>query len=219
MDGLTEQQIRVAPHPGVNTIAWLIWHVARVEDVGVNRLVVDDRQVFDRGGWAPRLNVARRDFGTGMTPGEVHEMSARIDLDALRAYWEAVGRRTEEVVAGLRAEELDEVRDAEYPRRRVGDLRDRGRAVRGSPPSPGAAAGRRGRERRNGPPAHLWTDGFSRTPITSGQPSYGLGNVRIPTRLSKPIEPALSRPVPATSRRTPSVLKARSISAPSASVA
>ena len=114
MDGLTEPQIRVAPHPGVNTIAWLLWHAARVEDVGVNRLVVDDRQVFDRGGWAPRLNVARRDFGTGMTPDEVHAMSARIDLDALRAYWEAVGRRTGEVVAGLRAEELDEVRDAAY---------------------------------------------------------------------------------------------------------
>ena len=35
------------------------------------RAYLDDRQVFDRGEWAPRLNVPRRDFGTGMTPDEV----------------------------------------------------------------------------------------------------------------------------------------------------
>ena len=116
MDGLTDQQVRVAPRSGVNTIAWLVWHVARVEDVGVNRLVADDRQVFDRGEWAPRLNVPRRDFGTGMTPDEVRDLSARIDLAALRAYWQAVGHRTEEVVHGLRPEDLDQVNDAAYVR-------------------------------------------------------------------------------------------------------
>ena len=31
--GLTEAQVRGRPHPGVNTIAWLLWHAARIEDV------------------------------------------------------------------------------------------------------------------------------------------------------------------------------------------
>jgi hypothetical protein len=46
-----------------------------------------------------------------------------------------------------------------------------------------------------------------------------LAKVRIPTRRSKAIEAALSAPVPATIRPTPSAANACSISAPSASVA
>lgn len=82
---LSEAQVRVAPHQGVNTLAWLAWHVARVEDVGVNRLVLDDQQLFIRDGWATRLNVPRSDFGTGMTPSEVSDLSMCIDLEQLVA--------------------------------------------------------------------------------------------------------------------------------------
>jgi len=35
----------------VNPIAWLLWHAARVEDVGVNRFITDGRQVLDTGAW------------------------------------------------------------------------------------------------------------------------------------------------------------------------
>ena len=42
LDGLPEGQVRGRAHPGVNTIAWLVWHMARIEDVGANRFVVVD---------------------------------------------------------------------------------------------------------------------------------------------------------------------------------
>ena len=77
LQGLTDSQVRGRPHPGVNTIAWLIWHSARIEDVGVNRFVVDGVQVID-GGWRGRLGVDRRDVGTGMTDAEVDALSARL---------------------------------------------------------------------------------------------------------------------------------------------
>ena len=32
LDGLTDEQLRQRPH-GVNSIAWLLWHLARCEDV------------------------------------------------------------------------------------------------------------------------------------------------------------------------------------------
>ncbi len=88
---LTESQMRGRPQPGVNSVAWLLWHMARVEDVGVNRFVVDRAQVLDDG-WLGRLGVARRDVGTGMSDAEVDDLSARIDLEALRGYWDAVTR-------------------------------------------------------------------------------------------------------------------------------
>ena len=111
---LTAAQLRGRPHPGANTVAWLLWHTARVEDVGVNRFVADRPQVLDDG-WSGKLGIARRDVGTGMSDAEVDELSTRIDLDALRGYWDAVTRRTPEVVASIRKSDLDAV----VPKERV----------------------------------------------------------------------------------------------------
>jgi hypothetical protein len=114
---LSEAQIRVAPCEGVNSLAWLGWHVARVEDVGLNRFVLDDEQLFVRDGWETRLNVARRDFGTGMTPTEVRDLSMCIDLEQLRAYSDAVVERTLAVADRLQPEDLDTINDADYVQR------------------------------------------------------------------------------------------------------
>src|SRR6266567_9429939 len=103
---LSEAQLRGRPHAGVNTVAWLVWHMARVEDVGVNRFVVDRSQVLDDG-WLAKLGVGRRDVGTGMSDAEVDELSARIDLQALRGYWDATSVRTLALVETLRGSDLE----------------------------------------------------------------------------------------------------------------
>jgi hypothetical protein len=111
---LTAAQIRRRPHPGVNTIAWLLWHMARVEDVGVNRFIADRPQVLEDG-WLAKLGIGRRDVGTGMSDSEVDDLSARVDLDALGGYWDAVTQRTPDVVASLRGSDLEVV----VPKERV----------------------------------------------------------------------------------------------------
>jgi DinB superfamily len=108
---LTDAQMRFRPHPQLNSIAWLLWHMARSEDMAVNRLIANRPDVLHGEGWVPRLHLPRRDMGTGMTDEEVAEFSAGVDIAALRGYSDAVGRRTQEVVRGLRAEELDDVPD------------------------------------------------------------------------------------------------------------
>jgi len=90
-----------------------------VEDVGVNRLVLDEQQLFDRGEWATRLSVPRRDFGTGMTPAEVRELSKRIDLAQLVTYSDAVVERTLDVAQCLNPDDLDVINDAAYVQRIV----------------------------------------------------------------------------------------------------
>lgn len=97
---LPDDMLRLRPGEGFNSLAWLLWHTARVEDVVVNLLVTDGRQVLDEG-WLPELKIPRRDIGTGMTDPEVSELSAGVDLKALRAYRVAVGRKTRLVVADL----------------------------------------------------------------------------------------------------------------------
>jgi hypothetical protein len=115
---LTETQLRARPHPGVNTVAWLVWHSARIEDLAVNRFLTDRRQVLDEG-WLERVAVPRRDVGTGMTDAQVDELSARIDLSALKGYWHAVSARTLEVAETLTAADLDAIVPAEQVRAAV----------------------------------------------------------------------------------------------------
>jgi DinB family protein len=104
---VSDEQMRARP-AGLNSLAWLLWHTARTEDVNVNLVVTAGHQVFDEA-WARRLGVGRPDIGTGMTDAEVTGLSHRLDLAAARAYRVAVGKRTREVVAKLRAGAWDEV--------------------------------------------------------------------------------------------------------------
>ena len=105
---LADVDMRRRPAKGGNSLAWLLWHMARTEDVNVNLVVADGRQVFDAT-WARRLGVGRPDIGTGMTEEEVGDLGEQLDVGAAREYRNAVGRRTREVVAGLAAGFLDEM--------------------------------------------------------------------------------------------------------------
>jgi DinB superfamily len=106
--GLTDDQMRARPGNGLNSLIWLLWHMARTEDVAVNIVVSDGRQVLDDD-WTRRMNVPWRTIGTGMTDADVGDLTARADVDAVRAYRAAVGRRTQDVVRALRPEEWNEM--------------------------------------------------------------------------------------------------------------
>ena len=103
---VSDEQMRVRPREDLNSLAWLMWHIARAEDIIVNTVLAGRDQVFDDS-WQRRLNFARRDFGIGMTSPEVSELTGRIDLGALREYRDAVGRRTREVVGAFRPEDWE----------------------------------------------------------------------------------------------------------------
>jgi hypothetical protein len=109
---LTAEQIRSRPQAGLNSMAWVLWHHSRSEDIGVNVIVAECEQVWDERDWGAKLNVARRDLGSGMNYAEVDAFNAAVDVEALLAYREAVGRRTQAVVRELQLEVLAEPIDA-----------------------------------------------------------------------------------------------------------
>lgn len=104
--GLTDEQMRVRPRGDLNSLAWLLWHIARTEDVIVNPVLAGRSQVLDDT-WLKQLGITRRDIGTGMTSAEVTELTQQIDLVALREYRDAVGRRTREVVGGFKPQDWE----------------------------------------------------------------------------------------------------------------
>jgi hypothetical protein len=98
--------MRVRPHERMNSIAWNLWHIARVEDAGVNGFVDDARQVFDSGGWSTKLGLPWRHHGSGMDFAEVDALNRDIDLEALRGYGASVEAGTREVVGRLEVADL-----------------------------------------------------------------------------------------------------------------
>ena len=112
-----EMLMRQRPHARVNSIAWVMWHLTRVEDAGLYRFVADRSQVLDEGDWMQRMNLPFRHNGNGMNFAEVDELSQRIDLGALHGYSMAVRDRTLEIVNTLDLESLASVMQADRLRR------------------------------------------------------------------------------------------------------
>lgn len=114
---LSEGQLRARPHPRATPIAWHLWHMARAEDVGVNRLATDRTQVLYDGRWQQRMGLSLREWGTSMTEEEVTDLVERIDVPALLDYRWAVADRTVRVVSRLSPADLDGILGEDRVRR------------------------------------------------------------------------------------------------------
>lgn len=99
---ISDVQVRLCPGLTMNSVAWLMWHIARTEDVFVNVIIAAKSEVFDDS-WRKRLGVDRRDIGTSMTSDEVAALSDAVDVQAVRDYRRAVGQRTREFIGAMPA--------------------------------------------------------------------------------------------------------------------
>jgi uncharacterized damage-inducible protein DinB len=109
LDRLTE-----TPAPGTNSIAWLVWHLTRVQDHHVAELLEED-QIWVGDGWAGRFGLDLDPDNTGYahTPSEVAAVvpdSPEVLLD----YLDAVTARTHTFLRGLQADDLDRIVDRRW---------------------------------------------------------------------------------------------------------
>ncbi|NIM95820.1 MAG: DinB family protein [Anaerolineales bacterium] len=103
---VTEEQIRRIPQNCDHSIAWNIWHIARIEDVAMNMLVAGEPQLLQQDRWLDRMQISARDTGNVMDEEAVMNLSATIELESLRAYRLYVGRKTRSIVKQLQPEDL-----------------------------------------------------------------------------------------------------------------
>ena len=116
-DLVPPEKMRQRPHPRVNSIAWILWHMSRVEDAGLNRFVTDGTQVLDQGDWMKAMNLPYRHNGGEMSFAEVDELSQRVDLDGLHAYSRAVQAATRKIVQEIEKINLSEPLTGEHVRK------------------------------------------------------------------------------------------------------
>jgi hypothetical protein len=106
LEGLQPAQMRMLPAGGEHTLAWVFWHLTRIEDVTMNVLVSGEDQLLLDEEWLNRLKVQDPSTANATDVPAVETLSREIDLDALSAYRLAVGLRTRRIVAGLSTDDL-----------------------------------------------------------------------------------------------------------------
>jgi hypothetical protein len=106
LQDMTDEEIRQIPPGGEHSVAWILFHLARIEDITMNMLVAGSEQLFTRDGWAKKMDVTILHSANKMDGASAAQLSAKIDLRSLLAYRMAVGRRTREIVRKLQSKDL-----------------------------------------------------------------------------------------------------------------
>jgi DinB superfamily len=113
--GVPAATLAEAPGPGRNTIAWLVWHLARVQDSHIAELEPGTDQLWATGGWAGRMGLPPDPHDTGWSHTAAQVAAVRPpDGEVLLDYLGAVAARTETMLAGLTAADLDRVVDRRW---------------------------------------------------------------------------------------------------------
>ncbi len=112
-DGLTDAVAYFRPTPQANTITWLIWHSARIQDAQLCD-IAGLEQVWFRDGWVDRfaLDLPRDAHGYGHTAEEVAKVRASGEL--LAGYYHAVHKESLEYIASVSADDLARVVDERW---------------------------------------------------------------------------------------------------------
>ena len=114
VDGLTVDQLGTRLDPGANSIAWLVWHLTRVQDDHVAD-AFDTEQAWTSEGWAERFGLPfdPRETGYGQDSDGVAAL-AGTDAGLLLGYYDAVHARTHALLAELTATDLDRIVDTRW---------------------------------------------------------------------------------------------------------
>jgi len=113
LEGLGPEQLSFRADPEANSIAWLVWHLTRVQDDHV-WAVAGGEQVWVAEGWDRQfaLPLAVPDTGYGHTAEQVGKVRSSAAL--LTGYHDAVFERTAEFVTSLTSDDLDRVVDRRW---------------------------------------------------------------------------------------------------------
>jgi uncharacterized damage-inducible protein DinB len=114
ISGLDAEQLNRRVGPDANTIAWLAWHLARVQDAQV-AAAAGHEQVWTAQGWADRFGLPFDTSATGYGMSSDDVARCRVEsADLLLDYAAAVHERTAEYLRGLSEDDLDRVVDTRW---------------------------------------------------------------------------------------------------------
>jgi hypothetical protein len=114
VEGLTARELTFRIDPRANSIAWLVWHLTRIQDDHVADAARTE-QVWIEEGWVERFGLPFDELDTGY--GHSPEEAAAVEIrsgDLLVGYHDAVHQRTVHFVEGLRDADLARIIDRSW---------------------------------------------------------------------------------------------------------
>jgi hypothetical protein len=111
VDGLTDDELADRPDGRGNSIAWLVWHLSRIQDDHIAD-AAGTEQVWTA--WRDRfgLDLPDDDTGYGHSSDDVAKVAVAGSL--LVGYHRAVAAATDEFLSDIGATDLDRIVDAHY---------------------------------------------------------------------------------------------------------
>ncbi|TFC88281.1 DUF664 domain-containing protein [Cryobacterium sp. TMT4-31] len=96
-----------------NTIAWLVWHLTRVQDNHVADLM-GEPQLWTSAGWQKRFDLPFAPTATGYGQGSTEVAAVRAGADLLQGYFDAVHERTLGYLATLHEDDFSRIVDTRW---------------------------------------------------------------------------------------------------------
>jgi len=124
VDSLTPAEIKWRPNPEANSIGFMLWHLARCEDMFVLATIQRKPQVWVEQKWYEKLRLPEnpRDVGYGYTVEQLAAFPVP-QLDGLLGYAAAVRARTVEYLKNTTADKFDElIQTRVFGERNVGQI-------------------------------------------------------------------------------------------------
>lgn len=110
--GLTPDELAFRVDPQANSIAWLVWHLTRVQDDHVSD-VAETEQVWIAQDWAERFGLGASATGYGDRADDVARVRVESG-DVLTDYYDAVHERTIRFVERLTDADLPRIVDTAW---------------------------------------------------------------------------------------------------------
>ena len=113
VEGLDEDRLAFRPDADANSIAWLVWHLTRVQDDHVAD-VAGAHQLWTAGGWVERFRLPFDVSAIGYGQGSEEVGRVRAPAELLAGYQDAVHRSTVDYLATLEDDDYDRVVDERW---------------------------------------------------------------------------------------------------------
>ncbi|KPI13408.1 protein of unknown function DUF664 [Actinobacteria bacterium OK074] len=112
--GLAPDDLNHRPAPDANSIAWLVWHLTRVQDDHVAEAAGFD-QVWLAQGWEKRFGLDLPATDTGYSHSSAEVGKVRVDSgDLLTGYFDAVHEQSLGYLATLQAPDFERIVDERF---------------------------------------------------------------------------------------------------------
>ena len=102
----SEEQLHFTPDHQTHSVAWVLWHSARIEDSIIQRVAQEKDLIWRQSDWAARSGLPAKGIGTGQSPEEAQQLRIT-GLKVFGEYAEAVADATEAYLRGTTAAELE----------------------------------------------------------------------------------------------------------------